>query len=150
MADIPLPSPGGRVYLDAQCVIYTVEQRPVYSPLLAPLWAAVQIGQLTTVTSELTIAESLVVPIRLGDTRRLQAFEAVFGSGELGLLPISPTVLRDTARLRAVVSKLRTPDAIHAATALAAGVDLFVTNDTDFRRVPGLPVVVLDDLLAGS
>ena len=36
-------------------------------------------------------------------------------------------------------------DALHAATALAAGCSLFVTNDTDFRRVPGLPAVILDD-----
>ena len=35
----------------------------------------------------------------------------------------------------------------HAATALRAGCALFVTNDTDFRRVEGLPIIVLDDLV---
>ena len=42
---------------------------------------------------------------------------------------------------------MKTPDAIHAATALRADCALFITNDTDFRRVEDLPVVVLDDLL---
>ena len=41
-------------------------------------------------------------------------------------------------------------DARHAATAIQAECALFITNDADFRRVPGLPVVVLDDLLRDS
>ena len=44
-------------------------------------------------------------------------------------------------------SGLKTPDALHAATALRAGCALFITNDTDFRRVEGLPTVVLDDVV---
>jgi len=43
---------------------------------------------------------------------------------------------------------LRTPDAIHAATALAAGVTGFITNDPVFRRIESLEVLVLDDLLS--
>jgi predicted nucleic acid-binding protein len=42
---------------------------------------------------------------------------------------------------------LRTPDAIQAATALAAGVIGFVTNDPMFRRVPSLDVLILDEML---
>lgn len=42
---------------------------------------------------------------------------------------------------------LKTPDALHAATALQAGCALFVTNDVGFRQVASLPLVVLDDLL---
>ena len=55
-------------------------------------------------------------------------------------------VFKDAARLRAETG-LKTPDALHAATALRAGCALFITNDADFRRVPGLPIIVLDDLL---
>ena len=32
-------------------------------------------------------------------------------------------------------------------TALASACTLFITNDADFRRVQGLPIIVLDDLL---
>jgi predicted nucleic acid-binding protein len=42
---------------------------------------------------------------------------------------------------------LKTPDALHAASALQVGCVQFVTNDIGFRNVPGLPVVILDDLL---
>jgi predicted nucleic acid-binding protein len=44
-------------------------------------------------------------------------------------------------------TKLKTPDAIHAATAQQAACALFVTNDAGFRAVAGLPLVVLSDLL---
>ena len=53
------------------------------------------------------------------------------------------------ARLRAETG-LKSADALHAATALRAGCDLFTTNDADFRRVEGLPVVVLSDLVSAD
>ena len=62
------------------------------------------------------------------------------------LVPIARAVLERAAALRAATN-LKTPDAIHAATALIEGCTLFVTNDALFRRVPGLNVTVLRDLL---
>ena len=55
-------------------------------------------------------------------------------------------MFEDAALLRAETG-LAIPDAIHAVTALRSDCALFVTNDTDFRRVQGLPVIILDDLL---
>lgn len=40
----------------------------------------------------------------------------------------------------------RSTDALHAATAIAMDCDAFLTNDTDFRRIQDLNVLVLDDL----
>jgi predicted nucleic acid-binding protein len=62
------------------------------------------------------------------------------------LLPITHLILREAARLRAT-TKLKTPDAIHAAASSAAGSVMFITNDVGFRAVPGLPLVILADLL---
>jgi predicted nucleic acid-binding protein len=50
------------------------------------------------------------------------------------------------ARLRAEYN-LRTPDALQAATALSCRATGFVSNDAAFRKVTGLDVIVLDDLL---
>lgn len=55
-------------------------------------------------------------------------------------------MLERAAALRAATN-LKTPDAIHATTVLIEGCKLFVTNDALFRRVPGLNVTVLRDLL---
>ena len=98
------------------------------------------------VCSELALAETLVLPIREGNRELETAFRNVFAAPEVRLTPVTRQLWEDTARLRAVTG-LKTPDAIHAATALQAECLLFITNDADFRRVDGLPVAILDDLL---
>jgi predicted nucleic acid-binding protein len=61
------------------------------------------------------------------------------------LLPISLAILEQTAHLRATTNS-KTPDAIHAATALAIGCTQFFTNDVGFRRIPGLPVTIVSEM----
>jgi predicted nucleic acid-binding protein len=138
--------PGGPVAVDAQIIIYSVERHPVYAPLLDPLWDAVQAGALEAVASELALMETLVRPIKQGDAALVARFDAFVVQPGMRLIPVSPTVLRRAAEVRAT-SRLRTPDAIHAATALLLGCPLFLTNDRGFRGLAGLPVQILDDLL---
>jgi predicted nucleic acid-binding protein len=138
--------PHGAIYLDTSAIIYSVERNEPYFSLLAPAWQQAEAGQFVVVSSELAIAETLVRPIREANSDLVAAFLAVFAAPEVDLTPTTRQLWEDTARLRAETG-LKTPDALHAATALRAGCALFVTNDTDFRRVRGLPVVVLDDLL---
>ena len=61
------------------------------------------------------------------------------------MIPATALLWEQAARLRAMTG-LKTPDALHAATALAVGSTLFVTNDGGFRRVAGLPVAVLNEV----
>lgn len=148
MGSLILPL-AGTVYVETPAIIYTVEPHPVYAPLLRPLWEAAQAQSLQIITSELTLLEALVHPLRRQDLVLQAAYERLLlATPEVKLLPLSQDVLREAARLRAVIPGLRTPDALHAATALIAGCTLFLTNDTGFRRVPGLPLVILDDVLA--
>ena len=145
MGVIALP-PSGCVYIDTMTLIYTVEQYPTYWPLLEPMWLAAQTGTITIVSSELILMEALVGPLKSGNTGLQRLFEQAMTGARMRLLPISQPILRQAARLRAT-TRLKTPDALHAATAQQAGCVLFVTNDAGFRGVPGLPVVILDDLL---
>jgi predicted nucleic acid-binding protein len=144
-----LTLPGsGLVYADAQIAIYSVDRHPVYAPLCDPLWRAAQSGTFTVVSSELTLMETLVGPLRNSDGTLATRRESLWDQASTRLLPITRDVLREAARLRAALPPLRTPDAIHAATALLHGCALFVTNDYGFRHVPGLPLAMLDDILA--
>ena len=117
-----------------------------YRTILEPLWQAAQDGAVTIVSNPILIVEAPVKPFRDGNTEIERQYRELFGANAVRLMDVSYPVFEDAARLRAAAG-LTTPDAIHAATALQAGCSLFVTNDTDFRRVDGLPVAVLDDLL---
>jgi predicted nucleic acid-binding protein len=145
MGAMTLPA-SGLVYIDTMTLIYTVERYPSYYPLLEPLWRAAQTGAVEVVSSELTLMETLVGPLKSGNPALEQAFEQALLGTAMRLLPITQPILREAARLRAT-TQLRTPDALHAATARQAGCALFVTNDLGFRGVAGLPLVILDDLL---
>jgi predicted nucleic acid-binding protein len=145
MGALTLPA-SGLVYIDTMTLIYTVERYPAYWPLLEPLWLAAQTRAIELVSSELTLMETLVGPLKSGNSALERAFETALLGTDVRLLPITQPILREAARLRAT-TKLRTPDALHAATAQHAGCVLFVTNDLGFRGVPGLPVVILDDSL---
>jgi predicted nucleic acid-binding protein len=138
--------PAGLVYLDANPVIYSVERHPDYWPLLQPLWQAARAKTVEIVSSDLVLMETLVGPLKSGNAAVASAYEALFQQAQTRLLPITHPILREAARLRAT-TRLKTPDALHAATALQTGCALFITNDPDFRNVAGLPLVILSDLL---
>ncbi len=144
MGALTVPA-AGLVYFDANSVIYSVEKHPVYWPLLQPLWQAAKGQSIEIVSSELVLMEVLVGPLKAGDTALVNAYEQLFHQSQTRLLPITQSILREAARLR-VTTKLKTPDALHAATAQQTGCALFVTNDAGFRPVPRLPLVILDDL----
>jgi predicted nucleic acid-binding protein len=144
MGALTLPA-SGLVYVDTMTLIYTVERYPAYLPLVEPLWQSTQTGTIEIVSSELTLMEVLVGPLKSGNAALEQAFEQSLLGTNMRLLPLTQVILREAARLRAT-TKLKTPDALHAATAQLAGCALFVTNDVGFRNVTNLPVVILDDL----
>ncbi|WP_235181616.1 type II toxin-antitoxin system VapC family toxin [Chlorogloeopsis fritschii] len=90
--------------------------------------------------------ETLVLPLRNADTFLVDTYEQLLLSETIQLIPISQSILRQAANLRATTN-LKTPDAIHAATALSISCNQFLTNDKGFRNVPGLPVVILSEVL---
>ena len=149
MGSVALPTTG-LVYVDANVVIYTVEKHPQYSPVLRPLWSAVAAGQARVLVSELILLETLVGPYRANDPQLADDYETFLRLPGLELVAVSPAILREAARLRSQWPRLRSPDAIHAVTALSRSATSLVTNDFGFRNIPGLNVILLDDVLAAS
>lgn len=93
------------------------------------------------------LLETLVGPLKHGDADLVTAYEELLTASEMRLIPITVGILRAAAQLRATIN-LKTPDAIHAATALEVGCAQFITNDADLRRAPGLSVVILKEVAA--
>jgi predicted nucleic acid-binding protein len=140
-------SSSGTVYLDTNSFIYSIERIDPYRTMLDTLWQAVSRGLLKVVTSELTLLEVLVKPLREGDRTTATLFRTILRqTPDVQMVPITQSILEEAATLRATLS-LKTPDAIHAATALLYGCDLLVTNDSAFRRVANLTVTVLSEAI---
>ena len=90
--------------------------------------------------------ETLAKPLREGNVALESLFRAFLTAREVRLTPATLPLWEHAARLRAL--GLRTPDALHAATGLSAGVALFLTNDPVFRRVPLLPLQILSEAVS--
>ena len=86
-------------------------------------------------------------PYREADEQRVDKFYGLLSRyPNLDWIPPGLEIADLAARLRAEY-RLRTPDALQAATARYGKATAFVTNDAVFKRVQALQVLVLDDLL---
>lgn len=111
------------------------------APLVSRLSASLGVpGSL--VTSRLTWLECRSKPLRAGDLATLAQFDVFFAGVELILAEVTPAVIERATDLRARYN-LRTPDAIHYATAVEVGVAVFLTGDRALSRCSEVPVEVL-------
>jgi predicted nucleic acid-binding protein len=134
----------GPVALDTACFIYFIEEHPRYLPKVEPIFAAVAAGRMHAVTSALTLLEVLVVPYRAGDHGLAGRYEQLLTrSRGLRVVDLDRTQLRVAAQLRAVHTRLRTPDALQMAAALSARCGALITNDRELPAVAGLRVLQL-------
>ena len=148
MGQLVIPS-SSKIYIDTVVAIYSVEWNREYFSLLQPLWLKFQAEEIELVSSELILMETLVFPLRNGDTILMNADEELLLSKPMQLIPINQSILRQAANLRATTN-LKSPDAIHAATAISVKCDLLITNDKSFRNLSNLPVVILSEVLASQ
>lgn len=137
----------GHVYLDSNVIIYSVEKNSIYWPLPQALCASAKVGKIKVATSSPSLMEVSVGPMKSGNASFLGAYESLLHSPQVRLDLLDEAVLRKAAGLRSTITKLRTPDAIHAASALVNSAGHFISNDDVFRKVPGLSVTILHDLL---
>jgi len=110
-------------------------------------WPGLEQGKFRGITSELTLLELTVQPLRLGRQDAADDYEVLLDYfPNLELIPVSREILLDAAALRAR-QRLRAPDAIQIATALRADATLAVTNDKAWRSLPLIDVVLLPELM---
>ena len=95
------------VYLDANILIYAVEDVAGLGAKVRPLFERIDRGELRGMTGELSPAEVLVKPPRDGAVTVRAAYEQLLDpAGPLRLLPIARPVLTRAAELRAALPPL--------------------------------------------
>jgi predicted nucleic acid-binding protein len=125
--------------------IYHFENHELLGPSAEKLLRGAENGAFHLVTSMLTLLELLVVPKRLGLLSLCQKYRELLDSfPNLSLQPIDREVLEVASDLRAAHT-IRTPDAIHLATAIRAQADLFISHDGRLKVVDAIRVVPLEE-----
>jgi predicted nucleic acid-binding protein len=99
------------------------------------------------ITSTIPMTELLVQPYRAFEEDRVnQLLALLFTIPNLDWIAPSLEIAERAARIRAV-HRLRTPDALQAATAIQASATGLITNDQTFERLEGPETLVLERLL---
>lgn len=129
---------GALVLVDTAPIIYVLEGHPRLGPRFRPLFDRHAVGDIAFAVTTITLAEVLTGPLSAGEESIAKRYRAVMESWHL--IDLSADIAESAARLRASL-KLKLPDAIQAASALAVNVDALVTHDRDFSKVRALTVL---------
>jgi predicted nucleic acid-binding protein len=136
-----------KIALDTSVFIYQLEANARYLALTDVVFSWLERSGHTAVTSTITMTELLVPSYRTGDEHRVDEFYALLSTyPNLDWIPPDLNLADSAARLRAL-HRLRTPDALQAATAIHAIATALITNDPAFVRVKDFETAVLDNFL---
>lgn len=140
-------------YLDTVIVIYAVEGNPAdQQRALSHLTALEQAGHRFAI-GELTHTECLVPVFGPGNGQRLSDFFRFFHGPNLRTLGLTAAIHARAAAIRgghsypsllpARPKRYGLADALHLATAIETGCDMFLTNDHQLANFPDITVEVL-------
>ena len=136
-----------RIALDTSVFIYQLEANLRYLPFTDHIFSWLERPASRAVTSTITMTELLVQPYREFDERRVNQFLALLSTfPNLDWVAPSLEIADTAARIRAL-HRLRTPDALQAATAIQTSATGLITNDPIFERVEGFETLVLEQVL---
>ena len=138
-----------RLALDSNVLIYLLETAGPEADRAAEILDAIESGTVTGTIATVALTEILTGPARADDgaTFELLATE-LRAIRNLKLVPLGAEIAIDAGWLRGAAD-LGFADAVHVASARAAGATALITNDRRIRSGPGLEVVYLSDLAAG-
>ncbi len=138
---------GQRIYLDTNIFIYAVEGYAEYLDVLTELFEKMDQGALTAVSSELTLAEILVKPIKDENLKAQDIYQQILQTSVgLEMVPVTRDILIEAARIRAQFGQ-KLPDAIHLGTAYLHNCSVFLTNDKRIKGITGVSRVLIDELV---
>lgn len=124
--------------VDTAPIVYMLEGNTQHAARFQPVFAAHAAGKVLFATTTITLAEVLAGPLRAGHEALVRRYRGLLQSWQL--IDLDADIAETAARLRATL-RLRLPDAVQAASALAVGASALVTHDRDFSRLSELRVL---------
>ena len=124
--------------MDSAPIIYFFQGDATYAPRFRPLFERQKDGGIEFAVTTITIAEVLTGPFKAGEEALARRYRAVMESWQV--VNLTAEIAESAARFRANL-KLKLPDAIQVASAIAVNADALVTHDRDFSKVKTLTVL---------
>jgi predicted nucleic acid-binding protein len=134
-----------RIAVDANLLIYLIDQAEPRASRAAAVLDEVEASGLSASMATIGQVEALTGAARMGDATGFEVAADAIQSLGLEIQALSPPIAEDAAWIRGQ-GGLGLADAIHVASARAAGATAFITNDRRIRSRAGLEVLYLDDL----
>ena len=135
-----------RIAIDANVLIYLLEDTPSLADVSQAVLDAAEDGRVSAVLASVGLAEICVGPARRGDLALVERYAEVLSSMPgLRIQPATARIAVDAAVIRGVRG-IGLADALHLASARVARATAFVTNDRRVRGSTRLEVVYLDEL----
>jgi predicted nucleic acid-binding protein len=129
---------GALLLVDSAPLIYVVEAHQKWRHRFRPVFEAHEEGRFRLAITTIAIAEVLTGPLRSGDEALARRYHSTFESWHR--VDLNLGIAESAARFRAS-HRLKLPDAIQAASALAINADALVTHDREFSRIKALRVI---------
>ena len=132
------------VYFDANIFIYLLEGNKDYTKLLGDIQTLIENNDIRVFSSDLVYAELLPPHAKQGNKESME--QTINFLNKFNMITASKEIFIHAGILRGETN-MKTPDAIHVATAMASGCEIFLTNDRNIRGTKHIEVVLLIDYL---
>ncbi|MFH1475358.1 MAG: type II toxin-antitoxin system VapC family toxin [Chloroflexota bacterium] len=137
-----------RIAFDANVFIHLCEGSGPLARTAVSVLDAVSAGRVTGLIATIALSEVIVGPVRAGDETMAERYlDAIRSIEHLHVEPATVEIAAGAGFVRGRTG-MTLADALHVATARAAGASVLVTNDRRIRPTPQLDVVQLADLVA--
>lgn len=131
-----------RVFWDAMLLIYLLEGNPQFRPRAEALLARSRRRGDTLFTSYLAVGEIMAGVERFDSPLKIASVRQTLAEIGFRFLPFDDGAMRPFSILRGR-EKMKIADSIHLACAASAGIDLYLTGDTQLFKldVPGIQFI---------
>ena len=122
--------------------IYWLENNPLFAKRIATIHSRMQQRQDQLITSAFTFGEVLAGAYRQGVPHKADEIRGLMLNVASDVVPFTLEAADHYARIRGTLG-IAPADAVHLASAAAAGTDLFLTNDNALigRVIPGIQFI---------